>query len=335
MSADLSERNGQVAFAYNRDRGMPWHLTGQPVDGDQPLAVMLRESQMDFTLSKRPMSVLVDGRRYEVEDQHANVATWPDGTTKLLAIIGDRYTNVSFEDLVTWSLDLVGLSSGDAVIDTLGGLSDFRRAFAYVRFPDVTIDPHGIADKLNTGMVVTTSFDGAASAVAAFSSVRVVCSNTLAFALSRATDRVKVRHTRNAQERMREAAAAIETYAQVRDAYLLSATSLLSIPGGPALDAALEVVAPIAADATPGRSLTIAKGKRDAIAGLAKGGESTAPVVGWNGWAVYNAVAEWLDWSSPLRGHDNTGQVRGERALLGTHHEAKRDVASAILATAS
>jgi hypothetical protein len=63
----------------------------------------------------------------------------------------------------------------------------------------------GIDDLIEKYLFLTTSHDGKGSITAAFTPVRIVCTNTLNAALKNMTNVVKIRHTSNAAERLRTA----------------------------------------------------------------------------------------------------------------------------------
>jgi phage/plasmid-like protein (TIGR03299 family) len=63
----------------------------------------------------------------------------------------------------------------------------------------------GYDDLIENYLFLTTSHDGSGSIIAAFTPVRIVCNNTLNAALCNCSNVIKIRHTANAIERLKEA----------------------------------------------------------------------------------------------------------------------------------
>jgi phage/plasmid-like protein (TIGR03299 family) len=78
-----------------------------------------------------------------------------------------------------------------------------EKIFITAKLPDYI--KVGKDDLIEKYLFLTTSHDGYGSITAAFTPVRVVCQNTLNMALKDCTNVVKIRHTKNAEDRLKEA----------------------------------------------------------------------------------------------------------------------------------
>lgn len=341
MSHDLEIVNGIASFAYNGKRGNPWHMLGTDVDGDMPLHVMLEASGADYTVSLEPLYVNMqagvdaDGLpifvNTEVPDTWATVRTGGRQPEAMpLGVVKGRYVIQQNRDLAEIAQEIVGLGNGDAVWDTMGVIRDGAVFFAYLRLPTLTIDPSGINDRITQGLVVSTSHDGTMANTIGFSSVRVVCQNTLSMALKGLTQKVSVKHTRNAEDRIKAAAAGLSMYVDCRQALATQATEMLRVNGEKALKIVLDKVWPLE-DGMPDATRTKRSNVRGSIRNLYMNGDNNVRRVGENGWAAYNAVVEYLDWEGTVRGTTN----RAERiATSTTLDDQKRDIARLVLSAA-
>ena len=126
MSDNLERFEGKTSFAYNKDVGIPWHRTGQPMSGFQTVDTMLTAAFADYDVEVVPVYVQApDGTYVELESKKATARTNPHtGAYQPLAAVGNRYTPVQNREVLERALAVVGASKGDAVIDTLGVLDE-------------------------------------------------------------------------------------------------------------------------------------------------------------------------------------------------------------------
>lgn len=342
MSHDLEIVDGRASFAYNGKRGNPWHMLGTDVDGDMPIHVMMEASGADYTVRLEPLFVSVqhgvddDGLpifgTIEVPDHWATVRSGGRQPEDMaLGVVKSRYAIQQNRDLAEVAQAIVGLGGGDAVWDTMGVIRDGRVFFAYLRLPSLRIDPQGINDRINQGLVVTTSHDGSMANTIGFSSVRVVCQNTLSMALGGLTQKISVKHTASAEERIKTAAAGLSMYATANERLAEAAVKMLQVDGSKALNLVLAKHFPKADTDAAQAVQTKRDNVRGAVVDLYLHGPHNKAVVGDNGWGVYNAAVEYLDWEANVRGTTD----RFERiATSVTLDQTKRDIANTILALA-
>lgn len=343
MSHDLEIVNEQASFAYNAKRGNPWHMLGTPLDGAMPLHVMLEASGADYTVRLEPLHVstqlgtddegLPIFGTIEVPDHWATVRSGGRQPEDLaLGVVKGRYEIQQNVDLAEVAQSIVGLGKGDACWDTMGVIRDGRVFFAYLRLPSLHVDPQGINDEVTQGLVVATSHDGTMANTIGFSSVRVVCQNTLTMSLGNMSQKIAVKHTATAEDRIKAAAAGLSMYVKAHEALGRKAEQMLRVPGTNALNAVLKKHWPSleGTDASKG-AVTKRDNVREAIVRQYLQSPNNRKVTGPNGWGVYNAVVEYLDWEAPTRGATN----RVERiALSPSLDDTKRAVADTILALA-
>jgi phage/plasmid-like protein (TIGR03299 family) len=96
------------------------------------------------------------------------------------------------------------LQAGKAAIETAGAIDEGRKVFVCLKVAeDITV---GTSDTVKQFVLIATSHDGSMSITAMPTNIRVVCNNTLTAALRGSQDKIKIRHTSNAAQRLSEAA---------------------------------------------------------------------------------------------------------------------------------
>lgn len=301
MSHDLETRNDKTSFAFNQKNGDPWHRLGTPVDGNMTIEQALEVARADFTVTKRPLTATVPGVgggediRVPVTGKVATVRDIP-GTTEsqVLGIVGDGYGVVQNDEALQAAYDIVGASAGEAYLDTLGVLGEGERLFSYLRLEDLVIDPVGINDKIERGLVIYWSHDGSIAMTYAFSDIRVVCKNTVQMALEGAQRVFKAKHTSAVQDRMKDAQRVLGVSTEWADAFKLQAEKMLRVQyTEDVFEKYLNRVFPKASARTERQQRNV-EGIHAQVRGIFAN-ERNSKEYGANGWTMYNSVIEYLD----------------------------------------
>lgn len=147
------------------------------------------------------------------------------GADHVLGVTGERYEIVQNEEAFSF---LQSLHDG-ARWETAGAIKGGRVVFGSMAFDrDFVIDESGVADKVETYLLVHTSHDGSTGIGGGITPTRVVCQNTLNVAMGNIKQTFKMRHTRTVKERM-EAEAAIWRHANTyMDAFEAEAKAMFA-----------------------------------------------------------------------------------------------------------
>lgn len=87
--------------------------------------------------------------------------------------------------------------------ETAGSLAGGTKIFITMALDtDLIIDENGINDKINSYLVLANAHDGSGALTAAVTNIRIVCTNTLDYALKNAQQKFVIRHTKSAQDKM-------------------------------------------------------------------------------------------------------------------------------------
>jgi phage/plasmid-like protein (TIGR03299 family) len=346
MTANNTVIAGEVAFAYNGKNGHPWHGLGREYQGYMDIEVALKESLSDDLVEPATLLTYESGARFITHEgeTYVRVADLEEVEDKV-GIKSDRYGTMGVaspdyeiiqrRELLQLAYEIEGLSEGNAHIDTIGNLGDkAKKFFVYIKVPDLVIDPNGIADTIERGVVAATSFDGSLPNMLWDSFIRPVCENTLTAAIGQGRNFIKARHTLNAEERMKQAAVALGKVGVMDKLMTERAEKMLRVDGDKALSKVLDEMWPLKDD-LPVATKSRREGERMIVQTLYSGPSNTASkLVGENGYGVYQAYTEFADHRRNVRG-DVNGTRRAMAAVLpGKVMDNKAKVANLILALA-
>ena len=178
-----------------------WHGLGQIVEGYPTSAEALRHAGLDFNVVKRPNHhVLESGKSFA--SYNSSFFTYRTDTEDVLGDkLGPDYQVVQNVEAFSFFDAIV---QGEGIMyETAGALGKGERIFISAKLPEYI--KVGKDDLIEKYLFLTTSHDGYGSIMAAFTPTRIVCNNTLNVALSNCTNTVKIRHTTNVQDRLKEA----------------------------------------------------------------------------------------------------------------------------------
>lgn len=306
MSHEIEiNKDGTARFAYAVTGGAPWHKLGTPMKGLGTLDEMLAAAQADYTVHLTKVAAVnedgelirdINGDPIIIEDSQATIREDIDGSMAGLATVGNKYTIKQNRELAERALAVVGATKGDAVIDTAGVLYDGRQFFMTIDLGPLVIDPVGVNDKIDRYLVLSCGHDGKVPIRYANTDIRAVCNNTVRMGLSTATRLFTARHTKNVDSVLDDAQTVLEISTEWAKGFKEQAERMLSVPivrEAGHIDKVLNQVFPIKADETERQ-----KNNRDQINTLIRGiyvNDRNAGGFGNNGWALFNAIGEYLD----------------------------------------
>jgi phage/plasmid-like protein (TIGR03299 family) len=193
-------------------------------------------------------------------------------------------------------LDIVGASSGDAIVDTCGVINEGREFFASIDLGPLVIDPSGINDKIQRYLLVRNGHDGKTPITYANTSVRAVCKNTVNAGMKSALRVFTARHTKNQDTVVNEARQVLDLSAEWSKDLTNTAQKMLRIPIPPSslkLDSLINSIFP----AKPNESARQRKNREEIneIVRMLYISERNGGGFGFNGWSAYNTVVEYFD----------------------------------------
>lgn len=300
MSHDIETNGTEAAFATLRQPA--WHGLGTVFNEEVTTQQMLELAHLDnWNVRLEPVYVEgVPAERFATQS-FAVVRDNPfDGEKDVLSVVGKRYKTLQNEELFDFGATL---GSG-ARWETAGSIKSGRVVFGSIALERETVlDPSGVSDKINTYLLLHTSHDGSVSVQASITPVRVVCANTLNFALRSVKQSFKVRHTQTLEGKMAAAREALGMAELYMDDFDKAAQVLFETPVN---DKQIEDIFAAAypkpdKDASKA-ALTRWENKRVAVGEIMF--SDTTYAVKDTAWGVLNALTENLDWNRGVR-NDN------------------------------
>lgn len=171
----------------------PWHGLGNEVSEDISLEEFQKEAGLDWEVVKRPVEfhandLLAPNRVFKDKFVLAR-----ETDNKPFAVVSGRYKPVQPKEIFEFFDDL--LTMHGMKMHTAGSLMNGRRIWCLAKTGDV----HKVlgTDRVDGYLLLSTSYDLTLSTLAQFTSVRVVCNNTLQQALEDKSGRVVFPHIRD------------------------------------------------------------------------------------------------------------------------------------------
>ena len=179
------------SMAYVGDT--PWHGLGNPLAANQPLEVWARQAGMDWRIEEAEVRFVSGTAGNKLGSIHAfpeQKVLYRSDTKAPLSVVSKRFNVVQPAEIIEFYRDLTEV--GGFELETAGVLKDGKKLWALARTgQNATLKGR---DRVNGYLLLATACDGSLATTAQFTSVRVVCNNTLAIALGDSTGAVKVPH---------------------------------------------------------------------------------------------------------------------------------------------
>jgi phage/plasmid-like protein (TIGR03299 family) len=339
MPADIEVReDGTAAFLAVREPG--WHGLGTVMPDDVSMEEALLIAQMRYTYELAPVFVDVDGTPVQVNGERQAVLRRnidvPEDIKAFGGGLSTKFKPHSLLDLWGWAEDLLGHG---ASVETVGNLKDGAHSFATIKLPGSALEQTN--DKVQMYLTVSTGHDGTKATTATVSPVRVVCSNTLAWANTIAKSKAKVGHRVSLDSTDADQTAQILGIMREQQDMVEATFSTLK-----AITLRPEDIGQIVSDLFPipediqkkpyadlktgeKRLFSLNTNARTHVQKL----QETSPyrADGSDGWSLWQAVVEYSDYFSNVKGDDLAAR-RAERVMTGKADDLKAKALDLILA---
>lgn len=311
----------QMAYA----NATPWHGLGNKIDDMSTIEEWQVQAGLDWSVSKRPV-------QYGAHDTPGVVKGFKDKFVLArttddhpYAVVSNRYKPVQPKEILEFFRDLI--SDFGMKIDTAGSLRDGKRVWALAK----TGDAHKVmgVDSVDSYLMLATSYDLTFSTLAQFTSVRVVCNNTLQQSFGTHTGRVTIPHMREFDETAVKAELGIgrqqwESYTKMLDTL---ATIKLDVAKATEVTQKIFHAELLTVSAENAINLKHAANVIDLFSGRAVG----ADIAGSTAWGLVNATTEYLDYHRRARNQGN----RLDSAWFGDSYNTKQRMVDECLLLAA
>jgi phage/plasmid-like protein (TIGR03299 family) len=306
MAHDLESVNGQTAFASLRQPA--WHGLGTVFTDEVNTNEMLSLAHLDNWNVRLEDVATPEG--FNSDKSYSFVTRtnpFDRNTNDILGVVGERYVPLQNEDLFSFGDNLL---DGGGRWETAGSIKGGRVVFGSIALTDsITLDPNGIADKIDNYLLINTSHDGSIAIQASITPVRVVCANTLNLALSSFKGKkdvkqtFKIRHTQTAEGKIAVAREALGLAHKYIDEFSTIANEMIQTEITKAqFDKIVELAYPAPAKDAKGSQKKY-DGKIDLLQSIYVGEYNNT--ISGTAWGAFNALTERLDWYRNSRGGNN------------------------------
>lgn len=171
----------------------PWHGLGNQLPPHQPLNVWADKAGMNWDILESPVHFCAGpyGDMQELRSFDDHKVLYRSDSNEPLSVVGHRYKVVQPREILEFYRDLTEVSGFE--LETAGVLKGGRKLWALARTGQAGIIKG--QDQTNAYVLLATACDGSLATTAQFTSVRVVCNNTLAVATDSGVNAVKVKHS--------------------------------------------------------------------------------------------------------------------------------------------
>ena len=206
----------------------PWHKLGIPLDNPPTIEEAVILANLDWEVSKEPtyfLKTMHEGTNPYSLASFASMLSRPeliptkhfvtlrkkaDGELMILGNVSERYEVLQNTDAFT---PFNVLLDHGYQLETAGAVREGRMVWILARKVDNEIRKVG-DDLIERYVILMNSHDGSTPVFMQPTTIRVVCANTLDYALSKETPmRFSIKHTTNVKERLEEVASAL-SYAE-------------------------------------------------------------------------------------------------------------------------
>lgn len=170
----------------------PWHGLGNQLSPRQPLEVWARQAGMDWHIEETPVRYVTEtaGHLGNIMSYLENKVLFRSDTQAPLSVVSQRYQVVQPQEILEFYRDLTEVSGFE--LETAGVLKGGKKFWALARTGQSgTLKGQDVS---NGYVLLATACDGTLATTAQFTSIRVVCNNTLAISLANNSGAVKVPH---------------------------------------------------------------------------------------------------------------------------------------------
>ena len=189
MAHLIDQSNGRDNIAYVGET--PWHGLGEQLEPGRTIEEWKIAAGMNWHIQKRPILYGVKNANGEmipkkINGQFAHVRS---DNQECIGQGSERFQLLQPGDALEFFRDIV--EDSDFELETAGCLKGGAQFWALARC-NKSLILDGV-DKMNSYVLLATANDGTMSTVADFTSVRVVCNNTLTFAVGANGNKAKIK----------------------------------------------------------------------------------------------------------------------------------------------
>lgn len=299
MAHDLMFKDGEAAMMYVGE--VPWHGLGQRLLEPPTAKEAIKSAHLDWRVAKKPTYAMSEGTWYEIPDSYAIVREdlWGKENCPIFATVSEKYVPLQNEEDFGFFDGLIDRKI--ATYETAGALGDGERVWVVAKLKeDICI---GGKDEVQRYVLLANGHNAATAIRIILTPIRVVCQNTLYWALEEAEKGgFRIYHGQDMHKKLDAAREKLDAILRQYDILANSFTAMVkhAMPQQQ-LERYLEIVFPLPSrgnwsERNYEAAVAEVKWRRNRCAELFETGRgNTEPPVRGSLWAAYNGVADWAD----------------------------------------
>ena len=294
----------------------PWHGLGNKLTTPQPIDAWKRQAGMDWMIEESEVRYITGNHSVgAIHSFPEQKVLYRSDTKRPLAVVSKRFQVVQPEEVLEFYRDLT--ENAGFELETAGVLKEGRKFWALARTgQSATLKGK---DQVNGYLLLATACDGSLATTAQFTSVRVVCNNTLQIALGDNRGAVKVPHRSefNADAVKQQLGITVAPW----NRFVAKMKELVACPVDPdSVDGLLRRM--LTYPGQPGQAPVVNEQAMRSVRALYEGGGRGAQLASSRGtaWGLLNSVTEYVDHHRRARSDDH----RREAAWFGQGAQFKQ-----------
>ena len=294
----------------------PWHGLGNKLTTPQPIDAWKRQAGMDWMIEESEVRYITGNHTVgAIHTFPEQKVLYRSDTKRPLAVVSKRFQVVQPEEVLEFYRDLTEHAGFE--LETAGVLKEGRKFWALARTgQSATLKGK---DQVNGYLLLATACDGSLATTAQFTSVRVVCNNTLQIALGDNRGAVKVPHRSefNADAVKQQLGITVAPW----NRFVAKMKDLVACPVNPdSVDGLLRRM--LTYPGQPGQAPVVNEQAMRSVRALYDGGGRGAQLASSRGtaWGLLNSVTEYVDHHRRARSDDH----RREAAWFGQGAQFKQ-----------
>jgi phage/plasmid-like protein (TIGR03299 family) len=185
---ETNQITGSREIAFVGDT--PWHGLGQQLTKDAPIDVWRREAGLDWTAQSAKVAFQPSPEQ-PYQEINNKVVIFRNDTFAPLGVVTEKYKIHQPNEVLEFFNTLV--QSAGFSLEVAGAIKGGKRIWALANVNKEAVVLHD--DAVRGYLLLSTSFDGSTATIGQFTSIRVVCNNTLSAADAEdAPSRVNLTH---------------------------------------------------------------------------------------------------------------------------------------------
>ncbi len=294
----------------------PWHGLGNKLAPQQSIETWKQQAGMDWQIEQSEVRYISDSSHLGVINAFPEQKVLYRSDTKApLAVVSKRFHVVQPGEILEFYRDLTAYNGFE--LETAGVLREGRKFWALAKTGQST-SLKG-RDRVDGYLLLATACDGTLATTAQFTSVRVVCNNTLSIALGNASSAIKVPHRSqfDPDAVKRQLGITVSSW----DGFVTRMKALVARPVDP--DTVEGLLRRVLTYAAPeGKTVIVNEQALATVRSLYEGGGRGALMASSRGtaWGVLNSVTEYIDHHRRARSDDH----RRDAAWFGQGAQIKQ-----------